>query len=305
MLSILRRIVQDVDAAESFRAALDIIVNAVHETLGTEVCSIYLRDPIQQRFVFAATKGLNAELTGTFALPEGQGLVGLVGRRATPINLEDATVHPDFHYVEAIGEEPFAAFLGVPIIHHRAVIGVLVVQQREHRRFDEPEESFLVTLAAQLAAAVSQARATGEIATILGDFNSLPNRLFEGIGGSPGIVIGEAVVVSPAISLDAVPDRTVDDTAVEIAIFERAINAVRSDIRRISDEFAESLPPEELALFDAYLRPDCRDPTVGPWTPRSGRCSMPICTCSTTARWRATSAGVSKRGSGRRARCGR
>ncbi len=44
-----------------------------------------------------------------------------------------------------IGEELFAAFLGVPIIHHREVLGVLVVQQQQRRRFDESEESFLVT----------------------------------------------------------------------------------------------------------------------------------------------------------------
>ncbi len=36
-------------------------------------------------------------------------------------------------------------------------------------------------------------------------------------------------------------------------VIDRAINAVRDDIRRISEQFAQSLPPEELALFDAYL----------------------------------------------------
>jgi len=36
-------------------------------------------------------------------------------------------------------------------------------------------------------------------------------------------------------------------------VVDRAIESVRADIRRISEQFAASLPPEELALFDVYL----------------------------------------------------
>ena len=57
-------------------------------------------------------------------------------------------------FLPGIGEEHFHAFLGVPIIHHRRVLGVLVVQQGESSRcFDEGEEAFLVTVSAQLAVA--------------------------------------------------------------------------------------------------------------------------------------------------------
>ncbi|MGI9327480.1 MAG: phosphoenolpyruvate--protein phosphotransferase [Pseudomonadales bacterium] len=253
MLSTLRRIVQDVDDSASFRVALDTIVSAVRDALGTEVCSVYLLDAPHQRFVFAATEGLNQALIGRFSMAMDEGLVGLVAARAEPINLEDASAHPRFHAVGEIGEEPFRAFLGVPIIHHRVVLGVLVVQQGIQRRFDESEESFLVTLAAQLANAVSHASATGEINPILGEAVAQPDRLFRGIGGAPGVAIGQAVVMHPTASLDSVPDREAEDVTVELMVFDRAINAVRADIANISEEFAESLPAEELALFDAYL----------------------------------------------------
>ena len=36
-------------------------------------------------------------------------------------------------------------------------------------------------------------------------------------------------------------------------MLDRAIESVREDIRRISEQFSASLPPEELALFDVYL----------------------------------------------------
>ena len=58
-----------------------------------------------------------------------------------------------------IGEEPFNAFLGVPILHQGRVLGALVVQQRE-RRLDESEEAFLVPYP-QLATSVAHAEAVG------------------------------------------------------------------------------------------------------------------------------------------------
>ena len=59
--------------------------------------------------------------------------------------------------------------------------------------------------------------------------------------------------MQPATSLDEVPDREADNVTVELMLFDKAVGSVRGDIRRISEQFAQSLPREELALFDAYL----------------------------------------------------
>lgn len=257
MLTTLRRIVQDVAAASSFQEALRIIVHDVREALGTEVCSIYLLSPEGDRYLFVATEGLNQDAVGKLSLTLNQGLTTLVAERAEPINLENATLHPRFHYIPEIGEEPFNAFLGVPVIHHRKVIGVLVVQQRDLRRFDESEEAFLVTLSAQLATVMAHAEATGDIQKLFdaqsGRVSVASDVMFRGIAGAPGIAIGTAVVMQPPASLEGVPEREAEDVTTELMVLDRAINAVRDDIRRISEEFAQSLPREELALFDAYL----------------------------------------------------
>jgi phosphotransferase system enzyme I (PtsP) len=256
MLTSLRRIVQDVSAAPAFREALDIIVRDVREVLGTEVCSVYLLSPERDRYQFVATEGLNRDTIGKLSLKLGQGLVTLVAERAEPINLQDASTHPRFHYLPEIGEEPFNAFLGVPVIHHRDVLGVLVVQQRDNRRFDESEEAFMVTLAAQLAGAIAHAQATGDIRTLFeggGSARAQVDALFRGIPGAPGISIGTAVVVQPPASLEGVPEREAEDVTTELLLLDRAIDAVRADLAGISQQFARSLPAEELALFDAYL----------------------------------------------------
>ena len=256
MLTSLRRIVQDVAAAPAFREALDIIVRDVRDVLGTEVCSVYLLSPERDRYQFVATEGLNRDTIGKLSLKLGQGLVTLVAERAEPINLQDASNHPRFHYLPEIGEEPFNAFLGVPVIHHRDVLGVLVVQQRDNRRFDESEEAFMVTLAAQLAGAIAHAQATGDIRTLFeggGSPRAQVDALFRGIPGAPGISIGTAVVVQPPASLEGVPEREAEDIAAELLLLDRSIDAVRADLAGISEQFARSLPAEELALFDAYL----------------------------------------------------
>jgi phosphotransferase system enzyme I (PtsP) len=255
MLTSLRRIVQDVVSAGSFAEALETVVRDVRETLGTEVCSVYLLSPERDRYLFVATEGLNRDAVGKLSLKLGQGLVTLVAERAEPINLQDASNHPRFHYLPEIGEEPFNAFLGVPIIHLRDVLGVLIVQQRDNRRFDEDEESFLVTLATQLATVIAHAQATGDIKKLFSGAAGIDvtDLVFRGVAGAPGIAIGTAVVIQPPATFEGVLDIQVDDVTTELMILDRAINAVRGDLRRISQQFAKSLPPEELALFDAYL----------------------------------------------------
>lgn len=256
MLNTLRSIVQDVAGAGSFREQLDLLVHDVRVALGTEVCSIYLMNRAKDRLLFAANEGLNKEQIGQISLSVTEGLVGLVAERAEPINLNNATVHPRFHLVPEIGEEAFHAFLGVPVIHHRQVQGVLVVQQRERRKFDESEEAFLVTLSAQLATVIAHADATGDKEELFEDAGPALERadaLFRGVGGTPGISMGTAVLIHPPARLEAVTDKVAEDVSTELQILDRAIAAVRDDIRRISEQFSASLPPEELALFDVYL----------------------------------------------------
>ncbi len=240
-------------AHSHFADAVKSLVVEVKSAMKADVCSIYLVDQQKSGYILAATDGLNLSQVGTAVLALEQGLVGLVGRRAEPINLQDAPAHPQFHYLEGSGEEAFSAFLGVPIIHQRRVLGVLVVQQSESRKFDESEEAFLVTLAAQLATVVSHAEAVGDSALPEISAPAKQDSCFIGVPGAPGIAIGTAVVMHPVANLDTVPERQTDNVVVELLLLDRALNAVREDITNIIEQFSGSLPKQELALFDAYL----------------------------------------------------
>tara|TARA_R110001592_G_scaffold363043_1_gene679702 strand:+ start:189530 stop:191797 length:2268 start_codon:yes stop_codon:yes gene_type:complete len=252
MLETLRKIVQQVNAAENLPEALDIIVERVRDAMGTEVCSVYMRDPKSGRLVFQATKGLNIKQVGTASLAPGEGLVGLVAEREEPVNLEDAESHPSFQFLPDLGEERFHSFLGVPIIHQREVLGVLVVQQGQRRRFDESEEAFLVTMSAQLAGVIAHARVTGAVGVGKLAGAGVVAKV-SGVPGAPGIAIGTAVVVSPSADLYTVPQRAAQDRREELRAFKSALDSVRADIQAVADNLGSELSTEDHALFDVYI----------------------------------------------------
>lgn len=255
MLGTLRKIVQEVNAAKDLKSALSIIVQRVKDAMGSQVCSVYLLDLHTNRFVLMATDGLNKKAIGKVSMAHNEGLVGLVGSREEPLNLERASEHPRYLYFPETGEERYASFLGAPIIHHRRMLGVLVVQQKEHRHFDEGEEAFLVTMSAQLAGVIAHAEATGSI-NGLGRQKNMRDTRFSGIASAPGAAIGKAVVVLPPADLDVVPDKAIkdpDEVACELALFEAALESVRADMRTLSAKLAGQMRREERALFDVYL----------------------------------------------------
>jgi phosphotransferase system enzyme I (PtsP) len=255
MLTILRYIIQEVSGAADFKEALDITVKRVAHALATEACSIFLVDKERGDYVLAATQGLNPKAINKVRIPLKKGLIGLVGEREEPINLDDASKHPSYLRVAAVKEEAFNAFLGVPIIYHRQVIGVMIVQQQETRRYDESEEAFLVTLATQLAATIGHAEAIGALDELFDQSKTKRHdHVYAGVAGAQGVGIGTGVVVYAPLEFDSVPDHEPDDIEAEIELLDAAFGVVREDMRQLGDRLYSSLPTEERVLFDVYQR---------------------------------------------------
>lgn len=254
MLNTLRNIVQEVSSASDLQLALRIIVQRIRGAMKTDVCSVYIYDYDSASYALMASEGLNPSAVGQVTLSHSEGLVGQVGLREEPINLEDAASHPKFHYVHETGEDRFTSFLGVPIIHHRNTLGVLIVQQVEQRRFDEHEEAFLVTMSAQLAGVIAHAQATGSLNNASTPTRKKQVARFHGSAGATGVAIGDAVVITPPSDLGAVPERTCKDIDIELALLDSALMAVREEMKETADRLSDRLPTEEQALFDVYLR---------------------------------------------------
>ncbi len=263
MLDVLHRIVQEVNAARDLDEALRIIVARVKTAISADVCSVYLTDFEAREHVLQATDGLRAEAVGRVRLPLHRGLIGRVCERAEPLNLADAPAHPSYLFVTETGETRYHGFLGVPVIQHRRVLGVLVVRQIEVRSFDDNEVTFLFTLAAQLAGAITHAQASGELEAPGGRSEEGAAHTLEGHRGAAGVAVGSAVVVYPPADLDAIPDRKSDDPAAEESLFRDAITVVKEELKGMAARVEDSLPAEDRALFDAWILMLSSDSLVG------------------------------------------
>jgi len=156
--NLLRQIREAMAGGGPAQDRLDMVVRVIAQSMVAEVCSIYLRRASGELELFA-TQGLNPGAVHNTRLRPGEGLVGEVARLAQPISLSDAPSHPSFSYRPETGEDPFHAFLGAPLLRGGRAIGVLVVQNRVARRYDEEEVEDIQTIAMVLAETV----ASGEL----------------------------------------------------------------------------------------------------------------------------------------------
>ena len=245
MLTQLREIVEKVASAPRLNEALNILVNDVCLAMDTEVCSVYLADNDRRCYYLMATRGLKKPRGRTVTLAFDEGIVGLVGRLAEPINLADAQKHPSFKYVPAVKEERFRAFLGVPIIQRRQLLGVLVVQQRELRQYDESEESFLVTLATQMAAILSQTQLTA----LFGQYRQTRIRA---LAAAPGVAVAPGWMDSTVPLIEQVSEASTLDPGLERERLTFALEEASGEFRRYSKRYAASAQKETSAIFDLY-----------------------------------------------------
>ncbi len=255
MLNILRRIVQEVGNAANRQEALTISARRVKEAMAVDACFICLADMESSEYVLMAAEGLNPDSVGKVRLGLNEGLTGLVGERKSPVNLIDASAHPCFRYFPETGEERYHGFLGVPIIRYGQVLGVLAVQHQECRLFDQNEEAFLVTIAAQLAGAIHHASGNVGVSRLLNGQNgqAKSKNFIQGVWGAPGVAIGTIVVFHPFARLEAVPDCVVQDVASEEAVFRNTVTVLQNELRASGNRMAGILPTEARMLFDTYV----------------------------------------------------
>ncbi|NNM60151.1 MAG: phosphoenolpyruvate--protein phosphotransferase [Legionellales bacterium] len=256
MLTTLRRIQQDADNSPDIFHVLQSVVKAVRNEINANCCNIFLFDDEKQEYVLFATDGSNPAAVNQLRIPHGKGLISLIAERAEPLNIDDATTHPQFFAHAMDADEPYHGFLGAPLIHRKQTLGVIVTQKTAALPFDAEEEAFLITLCAQLAGTIAQARASGHFSALLrGQVSGkkVENITLKGIPCVSGVVTGQATVIYPQADLSAVPDQIITDIENELVIFEHALHTCRKEIDKFRQRLGQSLPPQELALFDAYL----------------------------------------------------
>ena len=248
MIHRLQRIVQEVNQAPDIDAALVLITESLIQDLNAQACSIFLaKEDDPGVLILKASNGLNPAIIGKVERKIGQGLIGTIAARAEAMNLLDAPKHKKFLLVPDSGEVDFPVLLGVPIIAHRDVLGVISVQRAENA-FNEDEEAFLTTLAAQLATSIERAESKSRFST------DSPSHMIKGVAGAPGMAIGIAMVLNRGVNLESVPDKKTDDIEGELKSFREAVWKVCAELNEQAKKMRATLPEEECALFLVYAQ---------------------------------------------------
>jgi phosphotransferase system enzyme I (PtsP) len=224
------------------QARLDKIVSLIAANMVAEVCSIYLIKAGGWLELFA-TEGLNKSAVHATRLKMGEGIVGDVALHGRALNLADAPAHPSFSYKPETGEDPYQSMLGVPISRGGRTLGVVAVQNRTHRLYDEEEVEALHTIAMLLAEMVVSG-SLGE----LGEIDAGPRRdrpwRGQGVSFCEGIAVGRAVLHEPRVKVEKL---IADDVNHERQRLDRAVTELRASIDAM------------LAAEDAVITGETRD----------------------------------------------
>ena len=218
---LLRRMREVMARPEAAQARLDKIVSLIAANMVAEVCSIYVVRPGSNDLELFASEGLKSSAVHKSKLLAGEGLVGFIAHQAEPLSLSDAQAHPAFKYLPETGEEIYSSFLGVPIMRHGIVSGVLVVQNQVKRSYAEEEEEALQTVAMVLAEVIatpdvqSELEAAGNGAQLTGSYHITGEGLVDGVALGHVVLHEPRVIVTRFIAEDIEEERGRLDVAID------------------------------------------------------------------------------------------
>ena len=226
------------------QARLDKITHLIADSIGTEVCSIYLfRD--EDTLELCATEGLNPEAVHRTRMRLGEGLVGRVARRREVVNTANAPKARGFRYMPETGEEVFSSFLGVPVQRLGEVMGVLVVQSKEAREFSADEVYALEVVAMVLAEMTELGAFVGE-GSAMGKRHSQPAML-RGTVAQEGVAEGHIWLHEPRV---VVTNPIADDPHRELERLKEAVEELRVGVDKMLA--LASVDKDQAEVLEAY-----------------------------------------------------
>lgn len=239
---LLRRLRDSLALPGAGQERLDRITHLIADSMGTEVCSIYLfRDP--ETLELCATQGLKKAAVHKTRMRLGEGLVGRVARQAAPVNTGNAPAEKGFRYMPETGEEIYSSFLGVPIQRLGERLGVLVVQSKAAGEFSEDDVYALEVVAMVLAEMTELGAFAAEGATA----RHRQPVLVRGGTGQEGAAEGHVWLHEPRV---VVTNPVADDPLTEIERIRGAVAQLRVSVDDLLA--AESLDKDQRQVLEAY-----------------------------------------------------
>ncbi|MEC7259662.1 MAG: putative PEP-binding protein, partial [Pseudomonadota bacterium] len=242
---LLRRLRDAMASDVAGQARLDKITHLIADSMGTEVCSVYLfRD--DETLELCATEGLKAEAVHQTRMRLGEGLVGRVARTGVVVNTPDAPSERGFRYMPETGEERYSSFLGVPIQRLGEKLGVLVVQSLDARQYSEDETYALEVVAMVLAEMTELGAFVGEGAALSARHQHAV--LFRGTSGQEGAAEGHVWLHEPRV---VVANPIADDPGREQERLKEAVEELRVGVDKMLS-LSLTGDTDQIQVLEAY-----------------------------------------------------
>jgi uroporphyrinogen-III synthase len=156
-LAFLYRVTQSVYRLD-LDEVLQEIVNIAEEVTEADSVLVYLVNGKADELSLRASKNPHPDLLRKITLKMGEGITGWVASQKQPVALAaGASQDPRFKYFRSLPEDRFEAFLSVPIISKRGVVGVINVQHKKAHEHGEMESNLLAAFGKLVGGAVENA----------------------------------------------------------------------------------------------------------------------------------------------------
>ena len=262
-IHLLQDIFQTIAESENPEISLERIGQILIDRCGIDVCSVYVFDAAEEKLVLRATVGLNKDSVGAISMDVREGLTGLVLETMQPVFVVNPSGHPRFKYYEKSGEERYQTFLGLPLIYHQQVLGVLVIQTIAADSITEADIPVFENIASQISATVAytgilkgltdqdQKKAPEDIKPSALQ-RSYKRNYLRGESVSLGVAEGFAHYLSENINFNQVQCTLSENSEEDISRLEKAFKRAGKQIKHISNQ-AKALSVEESGIIEAHL----------------------------------------------------
>ena len=251
--------------------ALQKIVELVADKFSTDVCSVYLFDEKESHLILRATVGLCRESVSKISMGINEGLTGLVLENMKPVFVADPSGHPRYKFFKESGEDIYKTFLGVPLVYHQNVLGVLVVQSVQEDAISKSDINLFTTIASQISATVAYSGLLDDLKKERQDRRDLEEKLLEeveihaektakkgkkglirGMPVSPGFAEGHAHYLGESIGFDQIEYEETEDVSSEISRLEAAFTRSQEEIIALT-KHVKDMSGQDEAILDAQV----------------------------------------------------
>ena len=163
-VDVLHRITESISGTLDPEAVLRHIVEVVVEVTKADACLLYLLSDTREELILRASKNPHPKLIGRITIGLGEGITGWVARERTRVVIpSSANDDPRFKFFHNLPEDRYQAFVSVPIMAKKEVVGVINVQHKRPKRYRPDELALLSTIANQVGGAIENARLYAEM----------------------------------------------------------------------------------------------------------------------------------------------